>query len=124
MANATNDTTHEGAIQRRLRELQDGSHTSNLDAAERAALHWLDRCGIVSSDAVLGYNGKDRWAVWASDALAWTARRLRMGELREALRGYGQLCEYRGRNGGFLPVGLSDHVATIQNALEDAIKPL
>lgn len=108
-------------IQKRLEELQRKSET-DLDHIERSALAFLHRAGFESLN-VIGYTGKDKYEVWAAETIVWTTRRLRAGEWREALRGYGQLCGYKGQNGGFLPIGISDHVGAIQNALEARIGP-
>lgn len=107
-------------VQRRLAELRDGAHDSDLDRAERFALCALDRAGFETLN-VIGYTGSDRWQVWAYETIVWTARRLRGREYRAALRGWGQLREYVGRCGGFLPGGGSDHVVALQNALERVI---
>ena len=88
--------------------------------------------------ALINYQGKDRWEVWAAESIVWTARRLRARETslrinppgdtwettqatREALRGWGQIREYRSTNGGYLPIGISDHATAIQNRLEAII---
>lgn len=110
-------------VEKRLHELQAKSETA-LDHAERAALAWLHAQGVADlQGAVLRVEGPDRWPTWAAEAIVWTVGRIRAGERREALRGFGQIREYQGRNGGFLPVGLSDHVGTIQNLLEALICP-
>lgn len=107
----------------RLQELQARSGDA-FDAMERAGLYFLNISGVTHEDSVevLSFAGKDKWAVWAADSMVWTARRLRAGEYREAMRGWGQIREYTGRNGGFLPAGLSDHVYAIQNALEARLR--
>jgi len=67
---------------------------------------------------------KERLHAWILETLIWTCARLDGGEYREALRGYGQAKEYRGRNGGFWPSGVcSDAAIDIQNHLEDLIAP-
>jgi hypothetical protein len=79
---------------------------------------------VADTDQTLAYEGKDRWAVWAADALAWTAREIHARRWREAIRGFGQLREYVGRCGGFLPYGLNDQVTALQSAIENALAPL
>jgi hypothetical protein len=108
-------------VESRLRELQsrrDLSVYPHLDDAERGALYWLHRAGIENLASTIHYTGPEKWVIWAAETIVWTVRRLRAGENREALRGFGQLKEYRGHNGGFLPAGLSDYVTVIQNELE------
>jgi hypothetical protein len=118
--NAT--TEKRGAeVQRRLAELRDRGTSDALDAAERSALHFLDACGIETLASTIHCTGKDKYAMWAAETIVWTVRRLRAKEYREAIRGWGQLREYRGSNGGFLPVGLSDHAIMIQNAIENLV---
>jgi hypothetical protein len=85
---------------------------------ERSALLHLERHGIVSLGEVLHIEGSDRWSVWAADSIVFTIDALRAGRHREALRGWGQVREYHGRYGGFLPAGLSDARDGLQNALE------
>lgn len=105
-------------VERRLRELQSGSHDNPLDQTERSALAWLHVRGIENLASVIHYTGSDKYVVWAAETIVWTVRRLRAKENREAVRGWGQLCGYKGQNGGFLPANLSDACGVIQNKLE------
>lgn len=106
-------------MQRRLSELQARSETE-FDRIERAGLYVLDREGFEALGSVthMSAEAPNRWACWAAETIVWCARRLRNGEFREAMRGYAQLAEYRGRNGGFLPYQMSDQFYAIQNCLE------
>jgi hypothetical protein len=62
---------------------------------------------------------KARWHAWTLETLIWTCARLIAGENKEALRGYAQAREYRGRNGGFWPSGIcADAASEIQNEIE------
>ena len=84
----------------------------DLDRAELAGLYFLRQVtGIETEEAMralINYQGKDRWEVWAAESIVWTARRLRARETslrinppgdtwettqatREALRGWGQI---------------------------------
>src|SRR5579859_429664 len=91
-------------VQRRLAELQARSETE-FDHIERKGLFVLDREGIENLAQVIQIPAEapNRWACWAAETIVWCARRLRNREYREAMRGWGQLAEYRGRNGGCLP---------------------
>lgn len=66
---------------------------------------------------------KEQYHAWILETLIWTCARLKEGNAnREAMRGYAQAREYRGRHGGFWPSStVSDAAATIQNALEDLL---
>lgn len=39
------------------------------------------------------------------------------------MRGWAQVAEYRGRNGGFLPYQMTDQFYAVQNLLEARIQP-
>jgi hypothetical protein len=107
-------------VQRRLRELQDGNHDTDEDRIERAGLWELNRMGFESLGSVTSYTGENKYEVWYFETLVWTARRLRGREYREAMRGWGQLHEYKvlAREHGAMLGTSVDHVTTIQNALE------
>lgn len=113
----------ESEIELRLNELR-GRAVSDVDRCELAGLCFLNRCDVSTLDSVITYRvetNKDAHAIHAAESIVWTARRIRAGEWREALRGWGQIHHYRARNGGFLPIGISDCVGTIQNILEAKI---
>ena len=97
----------------------------DLDRVERSALNFLHVHGYTDQADTIHCQAsdKERWAIWAADSIAWTICRIRAGEWREAVRGYGQIQSYKGHHGGFLPSGLSDHIATIQNRIESKILP-
>jgi hypothetical protein len=43
------------------------------------------------------------------------------GDLLYALRGYAQAREYQGRNGGWLPAGVSDDLHSMRTAIESLV---
>jgi hypothetical protein len=114
-------------IETRLRELQALEQGTNLDSVERVALYTLHTFApsviLLDQVTLIGADRPDRWVLWVCECLVFCARSLRKKQHREALRGWGQVREYIGRNGGFLPAPLSDHAVTIQNALEELIAP-
>ena len=138
-------------IEARIDELR--GKQDDLDRAELAGLYFLRQVtGVETEEEIrnlINYKDTDpndptaptrtsRWEVWAAESIVWTARRLRMRErelrlggspydaaqaTREALRGWGQVREYRGANGGYLPIGIADHATALQNRLESIIAP-
>lgn len=114
------DASEKGEVLRRLEELQSGGHDSDVDRAERSALYFLHLMGVetLASTINVPAESKNRWAIWAAESIAWTADSIRRGEWKYALRGWGKLREEVGRNGGYLPCGLSDHVTTLGNIIE------
>lgn len=107
-------------VKPRLDELRAKSDSSEFDRIERAGLFVLDREGVESCEEVINIpaESKNRWTCWAAETIVWCARQMRVGEWRAAMRGWGQLREYTGRNGGFLPYQMNDQAYAIQNCLE------
>lgn len=111
---------NEHDVEKRIVELQAGCK-DDLDRAELGSLVFLRQSGIEHLNTVISYEGKDKWQVWAAESIVWTVRRIRGKEWKEVLRGWGQVREYRGYNGGFLPVGISDYAIVLQHILEKAL---
>jgi len=91
---------------------------------ERAACFLLVNAGFATQSDSIHASSEIRWAAWAADAILFSIDALRAGRANEALRGWGQVRECQGRNGGFLPVGLSDAASALQNALEKLLRDL
>lgn len=107
-------------VEKRIAELANRGG-DDLCHSERSALVYLRNAGYEDLASVIRCEGKERYPVWAAESIVWTCRRLRAKEWREAVRGMAQIFEYKGRNGGFLPAGLSDHANMISNYIQDVI---
>lgn len=108
-------------IQLRLRELQEGDHSDKpLDQIERFALFMLDRMGYETLQACTATTGPTRDAVWTYETIVWTARQLRAGRWKEAMRGWGQAREYYALARRTHPcvAGTLDQIVAIQQYLE------
>ena len=89
---------------------------------ERAACAELIRHGCPSQHESIKWAGKPgHYNVWCADSILFCIDSLRAGRLAEALRGWGQVREYRGRGAHFGPT-LSDAAIGIQNALESYLR--
>jgi hypothetical protein len=66
---------------------------------------------------------KERWAALAAESILTGLRAIDWQEWTLAARCWAQACEYRGRNGGFLPASLSDALGALRNACERRIYP-
>ena len=100
------------------------SDSDPLVSYERSALLHLERLGLTTTDETFNVSDKERWPAWAADSILFAIDELRAGRLREAVRGWGQIREYQGRNGEFLPAGLSDACRAIQNELEKRLREM